>query len=396
MFSLEIKWAVDKYHNMRLLRCPGDVLFFLLLLIRRVIYNTLNAYILAIIFVAQKIYFHSTIRAAAVIYSIKLMMKCTNTTIIVISPDAENQVTATDSASPQPSTSVCQTRGGGALVASQVSATADNNTSAGTNSGNNDVTPEQEQPIRDLWPSSASLDSDDDSSSEDDSGGSDSCQRNSRTPEVRLPRPTDAVQFDAAREIVAVSTRRLYRSTIFLNTCQISTPTAEQRDGSDVHLHEVGWTDLPADQRVMARPPFDDQSWSSDVAELWLSDEELEPVVHDRKASEEPKTPTPDDEEMWESYDEELWASAQDGDILPPSDEKKMSALTEEDPGLLLRDHENVDTIVAAADETVEAMAEPAAPKRRSFMASLGRRLVNAGRKMFCCGVGRKRRTKKL
>ncbi|CAI6347118.1 unnamed protein product [Macrosiphum euphorbiae] len=75
-------------------------------------------------------------------------------------------------------------------------------------------------------------------------------------------------------------------------------------------------------------------------------------------------------------YDEELWASAGDGNIQPPSD------------------HKNVNKIVAAADETVEAMTEPAAPKRRWFLSSLGRRLVNAGRKMFCCGVGSKQRTK--
>jgi len=42
IFSLEIKWAVDKSH-MRLLRCPGDVLFVLLLIIC-IIYNMLNVH----------------------------------------------------------------------------------------------------------------------------------------------------------------------------------------------------------------------------------------------------------------------------------------------------------------------------------------------------------------
>jgi len=63
-------------------------------------------------------------------------------------------------------------------------------------------------------------------------------------------------------------------------------------------------------------------------------------------------------------------------------------------PELPLLDHKNVDTIDAAADETVEAMAEPAAPKRKSFLSTLRRRIINAGRKMFCCGVGRKRHAK--
>ncbi|CAI6361280.1 unnamed protein product [Macrosiphum euphorbiae] len=297
-------------------------------------------------------------------------MKCDNSKNIGTSPDVDNQVTVTEGASPDLSILVRPEDTRGEVLAIQDPATEDNVETVEINSGN-DVDLMQEQPISDFWSSTESLDSDDDSSY--DGCIDDSCQRKSRSPEVRLP--TNAAQFDAAREIVPSSTRRFHRSTIFLDVWKISTLKAEQPDGSVIHLHEFSrtdykqWLPLP-DQPVLPCPPEDDQSWSSDVDRSWLSDEELGPVSVERRAVPEREIKS-DGEETWEVYDEALWTSAGDGNLKPPSD------------------HENVDEIVAAADETIEAM-----PKRRSFLSSLGRRLLNAGRKMFCCGVGRKQSTK--
>jgi len=288
----------------------------------------------------------------------------------------------------------------------------------------------QNQPIHYRWSSTPSLDSDDDLSSEDDDKGD--CQRNFRAPEVRLPSPTNTALFDPATEIVAVSTRRFYRSTTFLDVYKISTLIAEQHDGSVLHLHEFSRTDfkqwLPLDERI-SYPSVDEQSWSSDVDRSWLSDEELGPSVVERRASDEKSIlPSDDeegwqfyddrlrqekivpsnDEEMWEFYDEQLWASVAAADdekiqsievkiqrsvdvrnIQPLPDEEKISELVED---LSSRDVENVDIVVPA--ELVEAMAEPALIKRRSFLSSIGRRIMNAGRKMFCCGVKSKRAAK--
>jgi len=51
---------------------------------------------------------------------------------------------------------------------------------------------------------------------------------------------------------------------------------------------------------------------------------------------------------------------------------------------------------VASTDETGGETAEHPAPKRRSYLLALGRRILSAGKKLFCCGgCGHKKVTEK-
>lgn len=97
------------------------------------------------------------------------------------------------------------------------------------------------------------------------------------------------------------------------------------------------------------------------------------------------------DEEMWSSSIRNAWRSSNarpimsdinDDQILPFDEEQNMVSLPKEEEIKITMINIDVSECI---DEIEEAAKLPSL-KRRSFLSALGRRVLSAGRKLFCCG----------
>jgi len=137
---------------------------------------------------------------------------------------------------------------------------------------------------------------------------------------------------------------------------------------------------------------------------MWLSDSDL------RSASYSDITGSLNEDKLWPSDLKQKWPSGteirsaslsepiisdvDDGKILS-IDEEEILPFDEEQNMVSMEDEKEINVI--SIDETVndeaEAAAEHPVPIRRSFLSALGRRVLSAGRKLFCCGgCGRSRK----
>lgn len=133
----------------------------------------------------------------------------------------------------------------------------------------------------------------------------------------------------------------------------------------------------------------------SDLSQMWLSDSDLrsasysdlaESANEDKLCPSELKQKWPSSTSLSEpimsdAEDDKIFSIAEE-EILPFDDEENIVSLEEE---------EEINVISIDEDE-IEATEKQPAPIRRSFLSALGRRVLSAGRILFCCGgCGRNR-----